>query len=103
MELYRAQTGPVLHLVVSLSSTASLIPLRHDRPADRRRFLNLSRRLYRHDPLWVAPLDSELHRVLGPTNPFFAHADIQLWIAQREGRDCGRIAAIGGSLVSRMK
>jgi len=93
VELHRAQTGPGLHLVVSLSSTASLIPLRHDRPADRRRFLDVSRRLYRHDPLWVAPLDSELHRVLGPDNPFFAHADLQLWIAHRDGQDCGRIAA----------
>ncbi|MBN8248434.1 MAG: N-acetyltransferase, partial [Verrucomicrobia bacterium] len=51
-------------------------------------------RLHRGDPHWVAPLESEGHAVLGPANPFHAHADVQLWVAVREGRDVGRIAAI---------
>jgi GNAT superfamily N-acetyltransferase len=42
----------------------------------------------------VAPLDSEAHRVLAPTNPFFQHARLQLWVAVRDGRDVGRMAAI---------
>lgn len=63
-------------------------------PADRRRFIRVAHRLYRGDPLWVAPLDDEMHRVLGPGNPFFRHARMKLWVAHRDGQDVGRIAAI---------
>ena len=27
------------------------------------------------------------------TNPFFDHAEVQLWLAVRDGRDVGRISA----------
>jgi GNAT superfamily N-acetyltransferase len=36
----------------------------------------------------------DLQKVFRPANPFFAHADMQLWVATQNGRDVGRIAAI---------
>lgn len=36
----------------------------------------------------------EVKAVMGTGNPFWEHADVQFWIARRDGRDVGRIAAI---------
>lgn len=72
----------------------SLCPLDHGACRDRLRFLRVASTLHRRDPCWVAPLESEGHEVLGPANPFHAHADLQLWVVERGGRDVGRIAAI---------
>jgi GNAT superfamily N-acetyltransferase len=35
----------------------------------------------------------EVEAILGTTNPFWAHAEAQLWIAREAGRDVGRIGA----------
>ena len=43
---------------------------------------------------WVAPLLSDRRKVLGPDNPFFAHARMALWVATRDGRDVGSVAGI---------
>jgi hypothetical protein len=58
------------------------------------RFLDVAERLYRDDPNWVAPLRSDVAKVLSNENPFFRHAEIQLFVARRGGTDVGRIAAI---------
>lgn len=68
--------------------------LDHRSKADRNRFIRVAETVYRGDPNWVATLDSELHQVLGPANPFHQHADVQLWVVSRQGTDIGRIAAI---------
>jgi len=62
--------------------------------ADLRRFLRLSYAIYRNDPLWVAPLMSDVKKVFSEENPLFAHAEMQLWIAERDGHDVGCIAGI---------
>lgn len=54
----------------------------------------MARKHYEKDPHWVAPLDSEVHAVLGPSNPFFKHAQGQLWLAIRGDRVVGRIAGL---------
>jgi GNAT superfamily N-acetyltransferase len=64
------------------------------RPAEVMRFLKVSYDLYRHDPLWVAPLLDDLKKVFTDANPLLDHAEMQLWVAVRDGRDVGRIAAI---------
>jgi hypothetical protein len=51
-------------------------------------------RLYRGDPNWVPPLRSDLAKVLSDDNPFFRHAEMQLFVARRGSSDVGRIAAI---------
>jgi len=77
-----------------MDGSISVIPLDRAQAAERNRFIRLARLIYRNDPNWVAPLDSELQAVIGPRNPFFTHAEGQLWVAVREGREVGRIAAV---------
>lgn len=58
------------------------------------RFVKVSMRLSARDPKYIAPLIMERIEALTPkTNPFFEHAEVQLWLARRDGRDVGRISA----------
>ena len=51
------------------------------------------------DPHWVPPLRiAERERLTPRQNPFFAHADVELFLAWRGDRVCGRIAAIDDAL-----
>jgi hypothetical protein len=61
---------------------------------DVRRFLQVAYWVYREDPLWVAPLLFDLEKVFLDANPFFEHAQIELWVARKGGIDVGRIAAV---------
>jgi hypothetical protein len=61
---------------------------------DVQRFLKVSYGIYRDDPHWVAPLLMDLKKVFTDANPLFEHAEMQLWVATRGGRDVGRIAGI---------
>ncbi len=57
-------------------------------------FLEMPRRIYAGDPVWVEPLLFERLQHLDPRkNPFFAHAEVAYWIARRDGRPVGRISA----------
>src|SRR4051812_33004170 len=57
-------------------------------------FIQLPKRLYRGHKGYVAPLDMERGEALSPkTNPFFDHAEVQLFLARREGKVVGRISA----------
>lgn len=60
----------------------------------RRDFLELPYRLYAGQPTWVPPLRFVVKRHLDPRhNPFFEHAEVQLFVAYRDGRPVGRISA----------
>lgn len=62
---------------------------------DRRRFIALPYRLHRADPCWTPPLRRDVAKALSPrTNPFFEHGEAELYLAERDGRVVGRIAAI---------
>lgn len=62
---------------------------------DLRRFVTFPWRIYRSDPNWVPPLISEQMRKLDAArNPFWRNADRMLWIAMRDGKPAGTIAAI---------
>ena len=63
-------------------------------PREVSRFLNVSYGIYNGDPHWVAPLLLDLKKVFTEANPLFQHAEMQLWIARRDGRDVGRIAGV---------
>jgi GNAT superfamily N-acetyltransferase len=63
-------------------------------PRDVNRFLRVSYEIYEKDPNWVAPLLMDLKKVFTEENPLFEHAQMQLWVARRDGRDVGRIAGI---------
>ena len=58
-------------------------------------FVNFPYRHYGTSPFWVAPLLMD-QKVLLDTqkNPFFKHAEAQFFLAEKEGKIAGRIAAI---------
>jgi hypothetical protein len=76
----------------TVDSDLTVIPV--TTKAELARFVQLANRLNAGDPNWVVPLMFERMAALTPkTNPFFQHADVQMWLAVRGGRDVGRISA----------
>jgi len=62
---------------------------------ERREFLDLPRRIYRDDPLWIPPLRMHQKEMVGYRwNPFYFRNQIQTFLAWRGGEAIGRIAAI---------
>jgi GNAT superfamily N-acetyltransferase len=76
-----------------MSSPVEIIPLARQ-PRNIRRFFKLAHPLYAGDPNWVAPLVMDMQKVFSEANPLFQHAEMQIWVARRDGRDIGRIAGI---------
>ena len=61
----------------------------------RRQFLNLPWDIYRGNPHWIPPLRGNQKQMLNYTpSPFFREAEIQTFLASRDGKPVGRIAAI---------
>jgi len=68
--------------------------------ADRKAFVELAYALNRGDPNWVPPLRNEVYGLIDPgENPWFGHAEAQLFLARRGGRAVGRISAQVDALV----
>jgi hypothetical protein len=65
------------------------------RTAERKEFIRFPKELYRNDPNWVTPLDSEVEAVFDPLlNNTFGHGIAVRWILRDEKhRTIGRIAA----------
>lgn len=62
--------------------------------ADRTAFVDYAYRINASDPAWVPPLRMEAVELVTPgKNPFFEHADVQLFLARRGGTVVGRISA----------
>ncbi|OGU55100.1 MAG: hypothetical protein A2V66_13595 [Ignavibacteria bacterium RBG_13_36_8] len=62
---------------------------------DLHRFIKLQWKFYRNDPYWIPPLIMEKKNLLDKKkNPFFQHSEMELFIAEKNGEDVGRIAAI---------
>ncbi len=63
--------------------------------ADRKRFVKLPWKIYRGDPHWVPPLLFDRLKLIDQKkNPFYRHADMKMFLAERDGELVGRIAAI---------
>ncbi len=63
--------------------------------ADRRAFIRLPWAIYAWDKNWVPPLLLDQETLLDPAkNPFFQHAEMEMYLAWSEGVAIGRIAAI---------
>ncbi|WP_395686370.1 dATP pyrophosphohydrolase [Aestuariivirga sp.] len=72
--------------------SVSIRPVRSK--ADVKAFLDVPFALYRSDPHWVAPLHVERQEHLDRRrNPYFQHAEAELFLAVRDGRPVGRISA----------
>jgi GNAT superfamily N-acetyltransferase len=69
----------------------AVVPVRDS--ASRDRFIRLPWRIYADDPAWVPPLMSDVRKLMGPDHPFHDHADTEFFLAVRDGRVVGRIAA----------
>ena len=66
---------------------------------DLRRFIALPYRLHARDPNWVPPLRRDVALLLDRRrNPFFEHAEAEYFLAEKDGRAVGRIAAIANRL-----
>lgn len=64
-------------------------------PQERIEFVHFQWDVYRHDPLWVPPLISERLEMLDKTrHPFHRHSEVEFFIARRDGKPVGTIAAI---------
>jgi GNAT superfamily N-acetyltransferase len=62
---------------------------------DRLRFVKSQWNFHKDDKFWVPPVVADRMKLLNTEkNPFFKHSEIQLFIAEREGKVVGRIAAI---------
>ncbi|MBK0400292.1 N-acetyltransferase [Limibaculum sp. M0105] len=62
--------------------------------AEREAFIRLPGRLMADDPAWVEPLHAERRQHIDPArNPFFRHAEVELWLAWRGTEPVGRISA----------
>ena len=70
----------------------SVVPVTTSAEMDR--FIRVPMRLNAGDPAYIAPLIMERRDAFSAkVNPFFAHADVQFWLAVRDGVDVGRISA----------
>ena len=62
---------------------------------DRMKFIKFPWEVYKGDRNWVPPLIADMKEKLdGAKNPFFEHAEMDLFLARRGGKVTGRIAAI---------
>ncbi|MEW6287839.1 MAG: hypothetical protein AB1509_16605 [Chloroflexota bacterium] len=60
-----------------------------------RRFVELPHRLYQGCPQWVPMINLDAYTYLNrKKHPFHEHSDVDFFLAVRDGRDVGRIAAI---------
>lgn len=63
--------------------------------SERKLFFNLPWDLYRGDPCWVPPIRIGQKELLNYRHhPFYDDAEIQTFVALRDGKPCGRVAAI---------
>lgn len=60
-----------------------------------RRFVELPHKLYKDCPQWVPLINIDAYTYLNrKKHPFHEHSDVDFFLAVRDGRDVGRIAAI---------
>ena len=62
---------------------------------ERRKFIYFPWKVYKNYPHWVPPLVMDFkEKINKEKNPFFEHANMELFLAYKEGEITGRIAAI---------
>jgi hypothetical protein len=63
-------------------------------PSDLGRFLHLTEELQGGEPGWVPPLEASLRNELAGAAAFLSYGQQQLFLAERDGRPVGRVAAL---------
>ncbi len=62
---------------------------------ERKQFIDLEWEINRTTPNWISPLRVARKEILDPKkNPFFEHAEMELFLAKKDGKVVGRVAAI---------
>ncbi len=62
-------------------------------------FIKFQWKIYKNDRFWVPPLIMDRKKLLSrEKNPFYKHAEIEMYLARRDGKIVGRIAAIKNDL-----
>jgi GNAT superfamily N-acetyltransferase len=70
-----------------------VLPVRNNR--QKKDFVNLPFQIYKDNPYWVPPLIRDEKKVMDPGhNPALGFCDAEFWLAYRDGKPVGRIAAI---------
>jgi len=60
-----------------------------------KRFIRIPYRLYENHPQWVPPIMMDVETQLNrKKHPFYEHSDADFFLATKDGRDVGRIAAL---------
>ena len=89
--------------MIGASRSVTVRPVDTADRRDVRRFVDLPHRLFAEEPRWAPPglrrdairqLDRERH-------PFYEHSDAAFFLAERDGRPVGRIAALENRLFNR--
>jgi GNAT superfamily N-acetyltransferase len=66
---------------------------------DLMQFIKFQWKIYKGDPYWVPPLIMDRKKLLNrEKNPFYKHAEIEMFLAEKDGEIVGRIAAIKNDL-----
>lgn len=74
-------------------SKIDIMPVDHAQKL--RDFIRLPWQIYRGDPHWVPPLIMDMKKLLDQKkHPFFQHSQAEFFLARRNGKYVGRIAAI---------
>jgi 8-amino-7-oxononanoate synthase len=70
---------------------------------ERLEFIRMVWDLYKENPTWVPPIEIDRMRLIDTDkNPFYQHARLRLFVAERDGRRVGRIAAIVNDVHNRI-
>lgn len=78
-------------------STIKVFPVRNKK--DKMRFIKFPWKIYKDNEHWVPPLIMDRKKLLDmEKNPFYKHAEIELFLAERNGELVGRIAAVKNDL-----
>jgi GNAT superfamily N-acetyltransferase len=73
--------------------SVTIIPV--SKKKEKKQFIDFEWEVNKNTPNWVSPLRVERAKVLDTKkNPFYKHAEIQLFLAFKDGKLTGRIAAI---------
>lgn len=70
-----------------------IVQVRGERSRSARQFIRFPHRLFRGCPQWVPWFDRSMRGIVGKRHPFFDHSDAEFFLAVRDGRTVGRIAA----------
>jgi hypothetical protein len=58
-------------------------------------FLSLPSEIYRKDPNWIPPQNSEIKRVLNPSeNPYFLNSSLRIYVCYSEGKPVSRAITV---------